>query len=553
MNPEEIKRRFEQHRTNRNAAEQTWDIIERYICPLVGGKFFEDNTSEQEQDWNRSRHIFDSTAIMAQQTLTASVHSNITSPSDRWFDLRYKQEELNRDTESMKWLEECGNQVYNTLQESNFNLEINKAYDSLTGFGNTAIVEEVPNEVDWEGIDFSAIPIREIFFDPGQKGTIKCLYRRLQWEPSRIIDKFGDDVPQLVKDKYDAGNKDKLDIIFCIYERKDKKDADISKMLAPQERPFGYKYILHTSAEMLGETGGYYEMPAFFTRWREISGSMWGKGPGHDALGDVLTLNTVVQMTLSAAAKAIDPPSLTTQRNLIGDADLRPGGETIVRDINNFRPYESGARFDVSNLLIERLQDSIKRVFHNHQLELKESPAMTATEVQVRYELMQKVLGTVLGQIQTGLLDPIVQRTFNILTRAGRLPEMPTKVREMGGIVEIEYTGPMARSQKADKAVAMERYVMTLSQAAQIFPEMMDRIDPDDFSAKLAEYMGVPAEAIRSDDDIKTVREQRQAAAEQQQQLEQAESMARTLKDAGQGAKALGDSGGGLEGGEAIQ
>jgi len=198
-------------------------------------------------------------------------------------------------------------------------------------------------------------------------------------------------------------------------------------------------------------------MPAFFASWARASGSKWGYGPGNTALADTLTLNDAVRSDLLSRAIAINPPMMTTQRNVIGDVNLIPGGETIVRDLNGIKPYENGANFGASNDLIQRGRDSIKAIFHNDQLTLKESPAMTATEVQVRYELMQKVLGTVLGQLQTGLLDPIVQRTFSILTRAGRLPEMPDKVAQLQGTVDIEYTGPMARSQNADKAVSMER------------------------------------------------------------------------------------------------
>lgn len=552
MKAETIIKRYERHRGDRTTVEQTWDIIERYIYPLGGGKFFQDQTSEGEMDWNRSRHIFDSTAILALQTLAASVQSNIAPLSGRWFDLSFKQEELNRDLESMQWLENCGESIYQTLQESNFNLEFGKTCMDIAAFGNTAIVEEVPNEEEWEGVDFSSIPVREIFYDPDEKGRIRNLYRRLQWQPSKIISKWGEDnVPEMVTKRYEAGNSDKLDIIFCIFCRKDKKKADITKPLAPTERPYGYKYILKTGMEELGDEGGYYEMPGFFATWAKTSGSQWGYGPGGTALGDTLTLNAVVEMTLSAGAKAIDPPQLTTQKNIIGDLDLSPAGETVVRDINNIRPYESGAKFDVSNLLIDRLQDSIRRIFHNHQLELKESPAMTATEVQVRYELMQKVLGTVLGHLQTGLLDPIVERTFAILTRAGRLPEMPEKVAKAEGTVEIEYTGPMARSQKSDKAVSMERYVMTLSQGAQILPEMLDRIDPDRFSAKMADYMGVPADSLRSDDEIKAIRDQRQAQMAEQKQKEDAMAQTQMMKDGTQAMKNAAEAGG--EGAQPIQ
>lgn len=540
MKNEEIVKRYERHRSDRTVTESTWDIIERYIYPLGGGKFFQDQSSEGEMDWNRSRYIFDSTAIMAHKTLAASVHSNITSPSDRWFDLRFRTEELNKNLEATQWLELCGEKVYQTLQESNFNLEINKAYMDLTAFGNSCIVEEIPNETIWEGIEFSVVPIREIFFDPDSKGNILNLYRRLQWEPSRIIDKFGiENVPQTVIDKHEAGNMEKLEIIFCIYQRKDKMGADVSKMLAPKERPYGYKYILKSCTELLGEEGGYYEMPAFFTVWETTSGSKWGKGPGHTALGDVISLNDAVRLKLQSAAKAINPPMLTQQRNLMGDLDLTPGGETVVRDINGIRPLESGARFDVANDLIERLQDSIKRIFHNHQLELKESPAMTATEVQVRYELMQKILGTVLGQLQSGLLDPVVQRTFNILTRAGQLPPPPEIVAQSGDNVDIEYTGPMSRSQKSDKALSMERMLMTLSQSLQTFPDMADLVDTDAFMRKMADYMGVPADVMRDQKEVDAIRQQRQQQQAQQMEMQQAESMAKAMKDGGQGLQSL--------------
>ncbi|RLA02078.1 MAG: hypothetical protein DRQ42_01580 [Gammaproteobacteria bacterium] len=538
MDAKEIRKRYAAHKSDRTTVEANWDIIERYIVPLAGGKFFEDNRQEQTVDWNRARYIYDSTAIMAHRTLTAHVHSTLTSAASRWFDLRFKQATLNDDQEARAWLEECGELVYQTLQESNFDLEINKAYSDMVGFGNTAIVEEVPNEVQWEGVNFSTVPIRQIFYDPGLNNEALNFYRRLEWEPSRIIAKWGiENVPEKVRKKYEAAQSDKLEIVFCIFARSDKNGVDVTKTLAPKERPFGFKYILlegadgHDGQDELGEEGGYYEMPAFVAQWEKTSGSKWGKGPANTALGDVLTLNSVVAMTLSAATKAIEPPLLTQQRNIIGDLDFQPGGETVVRDINGIKPLESGADFNVSNLLIDRLQDSIRRIFHNNDLELRDSPQMTATEVQVRYEMMQKVLGAVVGQIQNGLLDPIVSRTFGILTRAGRLPQMPEVVANSQGSVKIEYTGPLSRSQRSDKATSMERYMMTLNQYGQMVPELIDLVDPDEFGRQLAELMGVPATSLRSEDAVIKLRETRAEQQAQAAKREADESEARAAKD----------------------
>ncbi len=154
----------------------------------------------------------------------------------------------------------------------------------------------------------------------------------------------------------------RLGVVFCIFERKDKKtNVDSAAVLGPLERPFGFKWVMYEGAELLGEEGGYYEMPAYLPRWRKTSGSMWGYGPGNLAIPTVMTLNNLVEMTLNSAEKVIDPANLVTERGLVSNLDLSAGGITVVRDLDNsMKPYESRARFDVSNLNIEKLQASVK-------------------------------------------------------------------------------------------------------------------------------------------------------------------------------------------------
>ena len=140
-------------------------------------------------------------------------------------------------------------------------------------------------------------------------------------------------------------------------------------------------------------------MPAYVLRWGRAAGSKFGYSPAINCLSDILTLNQLVEFTLKAAEKVIDPPVLSRQRGVIGDLDLYPGGNTVVRDPRDVVPFESGARFDVSNIEREKLIETIRQSFFVDQLELKQSPAMTATEVNVRYELMQKLLGPALSRM----------------------------------------------------------------------------------------------------------------------------------------------------------
>ena len=106
MQNAEIKRRLALLESERQTIQDTWEIIEKFVVPYRG-EFFEDNKTEHEIDW-RVRKLFDSTAIMAAQTLASSIHGSLTSPSTRWFDLRFRNEDLNSNSTALAWLQEVG-------------------------------------------------------------------------------------------------------------------------------------------------------------------------------------------------------------------------------------------------------------------------------------------------------------------------------------------------------------------------------------------------------------------------------------------------------------
>lgn len=541
MNNEEICQRYEYLESERRGSiEQIWDLIERFVMPLRG-EFYVTLNEEQEIDWHR-REIYDSTAIFAAQGLAASLHGNLTSSAQRWFDLRFRESELNEDDAAMEWLEEATEVVYSALQEANFDIEISECYLDLVGFGTSILTEELDDQTG--KLSFAAVPVRESYFEEDHRKQVYRFFRHLQWTPGQIISKFGEEnVPKAITDLMETpqGSVTRKEVIFVIYRRDLEEEPDTSKPLSPKNRPFGYKYVLKDTKETLGEEGGYYEMPAFVPRWRKTPGSRWGHSPATVALGDILTLNQVKEATLEAAAKSIDPANIAEESALLGDLNLDRGALTVVSNIDGIKPYESGSRFDVSNLEIQMLTDSVRKYFYQDQLELKESPAMTATEVNVRYELMQRLLGPTFGRLKSDLLDPLIKRAFKILFREGLLPELPEQLS--GARMDIEYSGPLARSQRFDTAMAVQDFVANAAQMAEIFPEALDIIDIDGAMRQIATMRGVPAKALRGQDEID---ETRAARAEQQQAMEQAQlgqEAGQAMQAMGAGAQSVSDAG----------
>ena len=429
------------------------------------------------------------------------------------------------------------------MQESNFNLEVGECYTDLASYGASVVLEEFTgDELTGENIEltFSAVPIKEAYFEEDHKGGIATFYRRLMWTPSQVISKFGEEnVPEKVNALQAKGSTDRMEIIYCIWKRKGIDEVD--GIVAPEKRPYAYRYLLKEGCCVLGEEGGYYEMPAYAPRWRKTSESKWGNSPAMNALNDVLTLNQLVELILRSAEKVIDPPWVTTMNNIMSDLDMRPAGLNVVRDPSKLIPMNSAARFDVSQLQKGDLVQAIQKAFYMDQLQLKDSPAMTATETMARMELMQRTLGPTLGRLQSDLLDPLISRTLNILFRSGQLKELPESLKQNGGDIDVSYVGSLSRSQKLDGIANVERYLGLLGGIAQFKPEVLDLFNQDKAARDLGVDLNIPAAYLNSDEDVQALRQQR--AAQQQAQFE-----AENMKMGGEAMQAVGKGQKELEG-----
>lgn len=536
MDNVKLIKNFDKLVAERKTYDSTLEVIRQFFMPFRG-EFFRDNTSEHEIDWREMRQVFDTTGISAADRLAANVQSALTNPSLKWFKFRFRQDKLNKTHAARVWLQECEEQVYQELMDSNFDVESSEFYLDLVTFGTAMIAEEAVSETEWQGIDFSATPFVDCYFEEDTKGNLLRFYRRYEWTPLQICNKFKN-VPEWIEKKKDKAGEEKIKVVFCVYKR-DIYGGDNSgaQLLEPKARPFAHKYIIHKDKDDLGEEGGYYEMPSYVARWRKVSGSKWGYSPAHVALSDVLTLNQITEDTLEALGKVIDPAILTTSRGLLSDLDLRRSGITVVKDVNSVVPFESKARFDVGELKTERLQSAIRAAFYVDQLELKESPAMTATEVNARADMVLKLMGPTSGRLQNDFLDPCLQRTFRIMMRAGQLPEVPEVVQNSQGELDIEYTGPMPRAQRDDLIMAINNWYMTLVQQAEVKPEVLDIPDYDAIARETAELAGVPARLTRDQKIVDAERKQKQQQMAAQQEIDSTKTASEAELNAGKAAQ----------------
>ena len=242
-------------------------------------------------------------------------------------------------------------------------------------------------------------------------------------------------------------------------------------------------------------------------------------------LSDVKALQVMHKRKAQAIEKMVNPPMMgpTSLRNVA--TSILPGDITYVDEIETqkgFRPVHE-VNFQIQPLLmdIQAHQDRINRAFYVDlflMLYQSDRREITAREIEERHEEKLLALGPVLEQINQDLLDPLIDITFEIMLKQGRIPEPPEELH--GEDLKVEYISIMSQAQKLVGLAGVERFSGFASQVASVNPESLDKIDTDQLLDIYGDMTSIPAGIVRSDESVAEIRKQR---AQQQQAAQQAE------------------------------
>ena len=520
-----IRKRLDKLEADRGTWESHWQEILDYVMPRKAEITFLRSRGEK-----RTEVLFDSTAITANNLLAASLQGTLTSPSLPWFSLKLRDDDANKVRDIQIWLEDTARRMYAVFNESNFNTEVHEMYLDLCSVGTSAIFVEEANEGFLQGgLHFNTLHIAEYFIQENSTGRVDTLYRKYKMTARQAVQEFGEDnVGIKIKEAVKAKPDTQFNFIHAVEPTPDYERS--VGMKAKTKLPFHSCHVCFED-KMVVRVGGYNEFPYLVPRWSKATGEIFGRSPSYNALPDIKTLNKAVEIGLKAWAKAIDPPLLVTDDGVIGRVRMTPGGITVVRSDTAIKPLQIGSNWQITDLKENQLRTAIRQAYYSDQLQLQEGPQMTATEVQVRYELMQRLLGPTLGRFQTEFLNPLIERVFGIMMRADALMPRP---EAMGGLnMDIEYVGPLARSQRMEEAIAVERLYQLAMQVVQVDPTVMDVIDHEQAIRMRATLLGVPKTVLRGEDEVAEIREQRAAAQQQAQEQAMAQQQADTALSQG--------------------
>ena len=519
--------RYDKLEGQRQNWETHWQEVADYMQPRKA-----DVTKTRARGDKRMENIFDSSPIQAVELLSASLHGMMTNPSTPWFTLRFKDEDVENEDEAKIWLESATDAMYTAFNRSNFQQEIFELYHDLITFGTAAMFIE---EDDDDIIKFSTRHINEVFIAENDKGRIDTIYRRFNISARAAIQKFGDAVSSDVQGKAKKNPYDEVEILHAVYPRSEfnpnKKDK--------ANMPFESVYMEYKNGNELS-VGGFKEFPFVVPRYLKASNEIYGRSPAMTALPDVKMLNEMCKTTIKAAQKQVDPPLLVPDDGFLLPVRTVPGGLNFYRSGTRDRiePLNIGANNPLGLNMEEQRRDSIRAVFYVNQLMMQQGPQMTATEVIQRNEEKMRLLGPVLGRLQSELLKPLIDRVFAILLRNNMLPEAPEFLS--GRDIEIEYVSPLAKAQKSTELQSIMRAIEILGSLANVAP-VFDYVNFDNLVKHLADIVGVPQKILKSQSQVNAERQQAQQQQQEMQQMQQLQQVAKAGGDIAPLAKALPD------------
>lgn len=485
--------------------------------------------------------LFDSTPIHAAELLSATMQGSITSNAIPWFHLKMRDKALNDLKPVQDWLEQVEERMYLALRQSNFNAESHEVYLDIAVFGiGHLLVEEKDKALTdtrstFGGLRFRAEAIGTYVIDESPEGIVDTSYTCLPMSAKAIAQKWTD-CGEVISKAALAEPEKSFDILHVVCPR---TSYDPAKKTAKQ-MAFQTLYIALPMRKLL-EEGGVHEFNRMVPRWAKTSGEMYGRGPGMTALPDTRTLNRAVELSLEAGGSAIYPPVEVPDDGVFGDLNMCAGAVNVVdmamagRDGQVIRPIITGANFDVSQILTNDLRARIQHVFFWEQLQMQGDHQMTATEVEKKWELMRRVLGPTLGRLESEFLNPLIDRIFGLMLRAGALPAPPQELS--GANMDVEYEGPLARSQKVQRLEGFQQWWTLVFPMIQANPAMAPKVfavlDLEPLLRDLASIAGMSTAWMVSGEKYQQAMQALDESQHQQEQLAQAQQIAEMVKNAG--------------------
>lgn len=532
----DVIRRREVMYADRSVTEGMWRQIADRIDPA--------NNVFQKTAWTpgeyRGYRQFDSSPILVIQKFAAAMQAMLTPEN-----ARYQKLVPPKGLEGNKAVEIYLDRVSDVLFDfryapwANFSSQIDQSYQNLGRYGTEGLY------IDWvpgHGFHYHCCPLNWLYIAENNYHVIDTVYRDVRFTARQAVQQFGKSkLPEVIVKN--AESRTQCDMTFDFVHAVEPNPEFIQGRIDHYGKKFRSLYV-SIQGEKVVDVGGYRCLPYAVSRFYQGPGEVYGRSPAWDILPDIKMLNEMKKTQIRAAQKAVDPPMLLPEDGALTGFDLTAGALNYggLNDDGKQMAValEIGAHFDIGKQGLDETRQLINSAFYIDLFQiLVQDHDMTATEAMLRAQEKGQLLAPTFGRQQAELLNPITRRELDLLYAVPGLMEnmvgpMPPELLAAGGAYGVEYQSPINKMQRASDVIAFSNTFQAVAPIAQADPTVLQVFDFGKVAEGIAKINGVPAEWLRSAEELAQMKQQQASQAQMQSILAAAPVAAKASKDAAQ-------------------
>lgn len=303
-----------------------------------------------------------------------------------------------------------------------------------------------------------------------------------------------------------------------------------------------FRVYQEANGHVLEDSRGVYspdDLPYMFLRWHSIDGEHYGRGHIEDYLGDIRSLEGLVQSLVEAGAIASRHVALVNPNGMtdIEDFAKAENGEAIPGRIDDVQFAQANKHHDVRATFdtAVRIEERLSHAFLLHSAVQRDAERVTAEEIRFMAEELESALGGVYTVIAQELQLPIAKLLLRRMRRQKKIPAFNDKVVDPMITTGIEALG------RGHDLRKLQQLIGVLSPLGE---QVMMYINVGQIVLQAATALGIPREGlVKTEEQLTAERNQAQMQQLVQQLGPNAVNQAGgALRDAIQGA---GGGGGG--------
>lgn len=506
-----------------------WIELNNHLCPIRNRYLLGSSASKKKPE--RTTNVVDAAAIIAVDNFAKGMLTGAMDPSSKWFKVfvNNKGSELNYydDNEVVEFCQSVTGLFADIFASSNFYRIMLSMLKDFGRFGLGLMYIEQ----DFENVAlFKHIPLGTFKIGKNHKGELDTVFREYSDTVKNIVDKFGlENCSTKVKTDFqlqDGKGLDKpISVMHAVFPNPNyKKNSPFSN----HKKYISVYYEITDNSKdnkYLSERGLDY-MPYALLEDECIGEDTYPSDfCGIRAFPEVKELYEQKNRRSSAVDKLVRGGIFQGPADLIKTIQKTndKGQVFISNGANSSGKVESV--FGVNPAILELRQDMseqreyISSLFYNDVFAMILQTAQrqrTATEIDELKSEKLTLVGPLMVKVNP-FLKSVISILFQICLDVRIIYNIPESIS--GESLDIEFVSIFAMAAKASEVLSLERFILFISNLAQLYPIVLKKFDPLKGVDAYAEVINLAVDNLVSTEDV-----EKAEAAEQEVLMQQAQS-----------------------------